>query len=81
MIPIPGRSCGVPVGLEYNMPNGWRAVLYQAQRELIETEMRPGVEQRFNVWTDPSLAYILPVRRKMGKDKVLRDLRALSGQP
>lgn len=47
-------------GLEYNAPNGWRAVLYQAQRELIETEMRPGVEQRFNVWTDPEFGIYSP---------------------
>lgn len=47
-------------GLEYNASNGWRAILYQAQRELIETEMRPGQELRFNVWTDPELAIYSP---------------------
>lgn len=47
-------------GLEYNAPNGWRAILYQAQRELIETEMRPGQEQRFNVWTDPEFGIYSP---------------------
>lgn len=47
-------------GLEYNASNGWRAILYQAQRELIETEMRPGQEQRFNVWTDPEFGIYSP---------------------
>lgn len=47
-------------GLEYNAPNGWRAILYQAQRELIETEMRPGLEQRYNVWTDPEFGIYSP---------------------
>ncbi len=48
------------VGLEYNASNGWRAILYQAQRELIEIEMRPGQEQRFNVWTDPEFGIYSP---------------------
>lgn len=47
-------------GLEYNSSNGWKAILYQAQRELIETEMRPGQEQRFNVWTDPEFGLYSP---------------------
>lgn len=47
-------------GLDYNSPSGWRATLYQSQRELIETEMRPGQEQRYNVWSDPELGVYSP---------------------
>ncbi len=31
--------------------------------ELIETEMRPGQEQRFNVWTDPEFGIYSPLVR------------------
>lgn len=47
-------------GLEYNLPSGWRAVLFQSQRELVETEMRPGLERRYNVWSDPELGIYSP---------------------
>lgn len=47
-------------GLEYNSLNGWRAILFQSQRELIETEMRPGEERWYNVWRDPELGIYSP---------------------
>lgn len=47
-------------GLEYNAPNGWRARIVESQRELIETEMRPGLEQRYNVWSDPEFGVYSP---------------------
>ena len=47
-------------GLEYNAPNGWRAQIVESQRELIETEMRPGLEQRYNVWSDPEFSVYSP---------------------
>lgn len=47
-------------GLEYDLPGGWRAVLFQSQRELVETEMRPGQERRYNVWSDPEFGIYSP---------------------
>ena len=40
-------------GMRYTTKSGWRAELYQSQRELIENEMRPGQKKRYNVWRDP----------------------------
>lgn len=40
-------------GMYYTTKSGWRAELYQSQRELIENEMRPGQKKRYNVWRDP----------------------------
>ena len=47
-------------GLEYYAPNGWRAILFQSQRELIQTEMTPGQERRYNVWSDPEFGIYSP---------------------
>ena len=47
-------------GLEYDLPGGWRAELFQSQRELVETEMRPGQERRYNVWSDPEFGIYSP---------------------
>lgn len=46
-------------GLNY-AKSGWSAKLYWAQRELIETEMRPGEEVRYNVWSDPEISFATP---------------------
>ncbi|MDD4160792.1 MAG: hypothetical protein PHO18_07590, partial [Synergistaceae bacterium] len=47
-------------GMEYLSPSGWRAVLFQSQRELVQTEMRPGQEKRYNVWSDPEFGIYSP---------------------
>lgn len=47
-------------GMEYISRSGWRAILYESQRELIETEMRPGQERRYNVWRDPEFGIYSP---------------------
>ena len=47
-------------GMEYVSRSGWRAILYESQRELIETEMRPGLERRYNVWRDPEFGIYSP---------------------
>lgn len=47
-------------GAEYATRSGWNAKLLFSQRELIETTMRPGVDQRFNVWKDPEIRLTSP---------------------
>lgn len=47
-------------GMEYVSRSGWRAILFESQRELIETEMRPGLEKRYNVWRDPEFGIYSP---------------------
>ncbi len=34
--------------------------IVESKRELIETEMRPGLEQRYNVWSDPEFGVYSP---------------------
>lgn len=47
-------------GAEYTTKSGWKAHLLYSQRELIETTMRPGVDQRFNVWKSPEIRITSP---------------------
>lgn len=47
-------------GADYTTKSGWNAKLLFSQRELIETTMRPGVDQRFNVWKDPEIRLTSP---------------------
>lgn len=47
-------------GLEYIRADGWKASFYESQRELVETEMRPGQERRFNVWRSPEFNIYSP---------------------
>lgn len=42
-------------GVRYADANGWSATLMESQRELVETEMRPGMDRRYNVWRSPEL--------------------------
>ncbi|MCE5201943.1 MAG: hypothetical protein LLF78_05485 [Synergistaceae bacterium] len=47
-------------GINYNSPNGWRASLMESQRELVETEMRVGMDTRFNLWRSPEFSFTSP---------------------
>lgn len=47
-------------GVEYHSLNGWSAKLYESQRELLETEMRPGRDRRYNVWRSPEFTFSSP---------------------
>lgn len=47
-------------GIMYNNPQGWTAVLLESQRELVETEMRPGMDRRYNVWRVPEFSFSSP---------------------
>lgn len=47
-------------GIMYANPQGWTAVLRESQRELVETEMRPGMDRRYNVWRTPEFSFTSP---------------------
>ncbi|MEG1501795.1 MAG: hypothetical protein RR370_00185 [Synergistaceae bacterium] len=47
-------------GLNYYTRSGWNAKVEYAQRELIETTMRPGQTRRYNVWKDPEFTLLSP---------------------
>ena len=47
-------------GIKYEDANGWSASLIESQRELVETEMRPGMDRRYNVWRSPEFAIGTP---------------------
>lgn len=46
-------------GLNYSN-NGWSAKLWWAQRELVTTEMKPGITHDHNVWRDPEFQLYTP---------------------
>lgn len=39
---------------------GWEAKLWWSERELIQTEMTPGQEERYNVWRKPEFLFYSP---------------------
>lgn len=47
-------------GIKYHNPSGWTASLLESQRELVETEMRPGMDRRYNVWRSPEFSFSSP---------------------
>lgn len=47
-------------GIMYDNPRGWTAMLRESQRELVETEMRPGMDRRYNVWRMPEFSFSSP---------------------
>lgn len=47
-------------GIEYSRPDGWKASLYESQRELVKTEMKAGKEVRYNVWRSPEFNFYSP---------------------
>ena len=47
-------------GLKYSDEYGWSASIYESQRELVETEMRPGQDRRYNVWRSPEFTINTP---------------------
>lgn len=47
-------------GVRYDNPSGWTATLLESQRELVETEMRPGMDRRYNVWRSPEFSFSSP---------------------
>lgn len=47
-------------GIIYENQTGWTAKLYESQRELVETEMRPGMDVRYNVWRSPEFVFGSP---------------------
>ena len=47
-------------GMNYITRHGWRATLMESQRELVETEMRLGMDRRYNLWRSPELSIESP---------------------
>lgn len=47
-------------GITYKSLDGWTARLYESQRELVETEMRPGQDRRYNLWRSPEFEFSSP---------------------
>lgn len=47
-------------GIVYETLDGWTAKLHGSERELIETEMRPGQDRRYNLWRSPEFEFFSP---------------------